>query len=75
MEILKDTETIFSIRVTECIAAESYLPCKAGDIGYAAVCWGDYTWAAEFKPKIQLIRDKTLMQGHDHCNHQYIWTG
>ncbi len=75
MEIIQDTDTVFEIRVTDCLAAESFLPHKAGDIGYAAVCWGDYNWASDFNPKIKLIRDKTLMQGHDCCNHKYIWTG
>ena len=75
MEIIEDTDKVFEIRVTDCLAAESYLPHKAGDIGYAAVCWGDYNWATDFNPKIKLIRDKTLMQGHDCCNHKYIWTG
>jgi len=75
MKIIEDTDTAFEIRVTDCLAAESYLPYKAGDIGYAAVCWGDYNWASDFNPKIKLIRDKTLMQGHDCCNHRYIWTG
>jgi hypothetical protein len=75
MEIIEDTDTVFEIRVTDCLAAESFLPYKAGDIGYAAVCWGDYNWASDFNPKINLIRDKTLMQGHDCCNHRYVWTG
>jgi len=75
MEIIEDTDKVFEIRVTDCLAAESFLPYKAGDIGYAAVCWGDYNWATDFNPKIKLVRDKTLMQGHDYCNHKYIWTG
>jgi hypothetical protein len=75
MEIIEDTDTVFEIRVTDCLAAESYLPYNAGDIGYAAVCWGDYNWATDFNPNIKLIRDKTLMQGHDCCNHKYIWIG
>jgi hypothetical protein len=75
MEIIEDTDTAFEIKVTDCLSAESFLPYKAGDIGYAAVCWGDYNWASDFNPKIKLIRDKTLMQGHDYCNHRYIWTG
>ncbi len=54
-------------------SAESFLPFKAGDRGYAAVCGGDYDWASDFNPKIKLIRDKTLMQDHDGCNHKYIW--
>jgi hypothetical protein len=75
MEIIEDTDTVFEIRVTDCLSAESFLPYKTGDIGYAAVCWGDYNWASDFNPKIKLIRDKTLMQGHDCCNHRYVWTG
>jgi len=75
MEIIEDTDTVFEIKVTDCLAAESFLPYKAGDIGFAAVCWGDYNWATDFNPKIKLVRDKTLMQGHDCCNHKYIWTG
>ena len=75
MDIIEDTDTAFEIKVTDCLSAESFLPFKAGDIGYASVCWGDYNWAADFNPNIKLIRDKTLMQGHDCCNHRYIWTG
>ncbi len=40
MEIIEDTDKVFEIRVTDCLAAESFLPYKAGDIGYAAVCCG-----------------------------------
>lgn len=75
MKIVQDTDTVFEIKVTDCLAAESFLPHKAGDIGYATVCWGDYIWASGFNPKIKLIRDKTIMQGHGYCNHKYVWTG
>ena len=75
MEIIEDTDKVFEIKVTDCLSAESFLPYKAGDLGFAAVCWGDYNWATDFNPKIKLVRDKTLMQGHDCCNHKYIWTG
>ena len=75
MEIIEDTDTVFEIRVTDCLSAQAFLPYKAGDIGFASVCWGDYNWASDFNHKIKLIRDKTLMQGHDCCNHRYVWTG
>ena len=75
MEIVEDTKTAFELKVTECIWADTFLKAKAGDIGYAWVCWGDYAWAKGFNPKIKMVRDKTLMQGHDRCNHRYIWTG
>lgn len=74
-EIVEDTEKAFELKVTECIWADTFLRAKAGDIGYAWVCWGDYAWAEAFNPKIKMIRDKTLMQGHDYCNHRYVWKG
>lgn len=75
IEIVEDTEKAFELKITECIWATTFLQAKAGDIGYASVCFGDYAWAEGFNPKIKMVRDKTLMQGKDCCNHRYIWTG
>ncbi len=74
-EIVEDTEKAFELKITECLWAATFLQAKAGEIGYAAVCYGDYAWAEGFNPKIKLVRDKTLMQGHDCCNHRYVWEG
>lgn len=75
MEIVEDTDRVFELRVTECLWASVFLQARAGEIGYAAVCFGDYAWAQGFNSKIRMIRDKTLMQGHDCCNHRYVWEG
>lgn len=75
LEIVEGTEKAYELKVTECIWATTFLDANAGDIGYAAVCYGDYAWAEGFNPKIKLVRDKTLMQRHEYCNHRYIWTG
>ncbi len=75
MAIVEDTEKAFELKVTECIWASTFLAAKAEEIGFAAVCFGDYAWAEGFNPKIKLIRDKTLMEGHDRCNHRYVWEG
>jgi len=75
LEIVEDTEKAYELKVTECIWATTFHDANAGDIGYAAVCYGDYAWAEGFNPKIKLVRDKTLMQGNEYCNHRYIWTG
>jgi hypothetical protein len=75
MEIVEDTEKAFELKVTECIWASTFLEHDVGDIGYASVCIGDYTWASGFNPKIKLVRDKTLMEGHEYCNHRYILEG
>jgi hypothetical protein len=75
MEIVEDTDTVFEVKVTECLVADTFLRAKAGEIGDAAVCIGDYTFAEGFNPKIKMIRDKTLMLGQAYCNHRYVWTG
>jgi len=31
--------------------------------------------ASAFNPKLKMIRSKTLMQGHDCCNHRYVVEG
>jgi hypothetical protein len=76
IKIIKDTDSAFEIKITECLSHEIY---KAegfdGKFGYACVCHGDFAWAEGYNPKIKLIRDKTLMQGHDCCNHKYLWIG
>ena len=74
-DIVEDTDTAFEMKVTECLTASTFLSLDAGYIGYAGVCWGDYAWAEGFNPKIKLIRDKTLMQGHAFCNHRYVMEG
>jgi len=75
MEIVEDNPKAFELKVTECLWATTFRQAEAGDIGFAAVCYGDYAWAEGFNPKIKMIRDKTLMEGHSCCNHRYVWTG
>ncbi len=75
MEIVEDTDRVFELNVTECLWATVFRDADAADIGYAGVCYGDYAWAQGFNPKIRMVRDKTLMQGHECCNHRYLWEG
>jgi hypothetical protein len=71
-EVVEDSDTAFEIEVKECLSSLVFRKEDAADIGYAYICFGDYAWAEGFNPKIKLVRDKTLMQGHDYCNHRYI---
>lgn len=66
------TDKVCEIKVTECMWAEAFKKRNAGDLGYAYICSGDYTHCATFNPKIKMTRDKTLMQGHEYCNHRYV---
>ena len=73
MEIVEDTENAYEIRVTECVWASVFKEAGLdGEIGHAAVCNMDYTWPTAFNPKFRMERDRTLMQGHDSCNHRYV---
>lgn len=74
-EILEFTEKVVELKYTECICATIFREVIASDIGYAAICHGDFAVAQGFNPKIKLIRTKTLMQGDDCCNHRYVWEG
>jgi hypothetical protein len=71
-EITEDTEKAFEVKVTECLWAKTFRDAKAEDIGFACICFPDYAVARAFNPKMKMIRDKTLMQGHDCCNHRYV---
>ncbi len=74
-EVVEDNDTVYAVRVSECLWAETFRAANAGEEGYAAVCHGDYVLAKAFNPKLELTRDRTLMQGHPYCNHRYVWKG
>ncbi|MFC1661816.1 L-2-amino-thiazoline-4-carboxylic acid hydrolase [Gemmatimonadota bacterium] len=73
MEIVESTDTVYEWKITECINADPFLRADAADIGYASACFGDYAFAEAFNPAIKLTRDKTIMEGHEYCNHRYTW--
>jgi hypothetical protein len=74
-EIVTDTEKVFELRVTECVWASVFRDAGlGGEIGHAAVCNMDYYWPPAFHQSFKMERDKTLMQGHDCCNHRYLDT-
>jgi hypothetical protein len=71
-EMVEDTAQAFEFRVSQCLWAKAFREENAADIGYACVCSPDFAVASGFNPKLKLIRTKTLMQGHDCCNHRYV---
>ena len=62
------TESKVEVEITECLWAETFKKRKAGNIGFATVCYGDYSLFRAMHPKLNFEREKTLMQGHDCCN-------
>jgi len=71
-EILTDNGNEFEVKYTECLWAKTFREADAADIGYAGICYTDYPWTKQFNPDLKLIREKTLMQGHDCCHFKYF---
>ncbi|MCP4727353.1 MAG: L-2-amino-thiazoline-4-carboxylic acid hydrolase, partial [bacterium] len=72
--IIKDTNSIIEIKVTECLYATGFKELNADDIGNATECWAYHMMLEEFNPKIKLTRDKSLMLGDDHCLYRLVMT-
>jgi hypothetical protein len=71
-DVVEESESAFEIHVSQCLWAKTFRAQEAGDVGYAAVCHPDYMAATTLNPKMRMIRTKTLMQGHDCCNHRWV---
>jgi hypothetical protein len=74
-EYVELTDKVCELKVNKCLWAKTFRSKKAADFGYASVCYGDFSGATAFNPKMRMERTKTLMQGHDCCDHRYIWEG
>ncbi len=74
-EVIEESDKVYEIRVTECLWAKTFQERNAADIGYATICYGDFSDARAYHSKVKLERTKTLMQGHDCCNHRWTWEG
>jgi len=72
-EIVEDSQYAFEMKITECLTEIVFREANAPDLGYACVCHADFGFPVGINPKLKLIRTKTLMQGHDCCNHRYVW--
>jgi hypothetical protein len=72
-ETVEKTDRVYEMRVTGCLWERIFRERKAGDIGYASVCHGDFSGARAAHPKIRFERTKTLMEGHDCCDHRWTW--
>jgi len=65
-----------SYKFTKCMWAEVFKELNAEDIGLW-ICEGDVLSAnvfSSFNPQINFKRTKTLMQGHNICDHEFFFT-
>ena len=72
-ETVEDSDTVHEIKATKCLWQDIFCRMGAGDIGYATICHGDFFSCKARHPKITLYRTKTLMEGHDCCNHRWVY--
>ena len=74
-DIIEQSGKSLEIKVSECLWAKTFQDRNAADIGYATVCYSDFSAAKASHPKITLVRTKTIMQGHAYCDHRWNWEG
>ncbi len=72
-EVIEESDSVYEIKVTECLWARTFQEKNAADIGYATICYSDFSDASAYHSKIKLKRTKTIMQGDDCCNHRWTW--
>lgn len=73
LRYVRDTELELGLHVTECLDAEVFKELEAEDIGYFVGYNLDHAYARACKPCIKLMKNKTLMQGDDYCDHLWYW--
>ena len=59
------------IQCVECPFVSLAKDNNMSEIGFHKFCMSDYGIVAGFNENIELTRTKTLMQGHECCNHHY----
>lgn len=72
-EVIEHTDNVYEMKVTECLWARVFQDRNAADLGYATICYSDFSAAKAYHSKLKLERTKTIMQGHDCCNHRWTW--
>ncbi|MHA2152829.1 MAG: L-2-amino-thiazoline-4-carboxylic acid hydrolase [Candidatus Thorarchaeota archaeon] len=73
IEFPHETESELQCKYTECLFAKTFRDLGAADLGKILVCDPDFTFAQTLSPHLYLERTKTLMEGHDCCDHRYYW--
>jgi len=52
MTIVRDSDEVFEMRVSECLWARTFIKANAGDLGFKLICYADYITAEAFNPNI-----------------------
>jgi hypothetical protein len=71
INLIEQTEEIFSFDVTRCRYAELYESLGILELGTSLSCARDFALIGGFNPNITLTRTKTIMEGGDFCDFRY----
>lgn len=71
IELLKATDTEFDFDVKRCRYAETYKEMGLGHIGHLMSCNRDGTFCQGYDPKIEMVREHTIMAGAPRCTFRY----
>jgi hypothetical protein len=70
---IEHVDSGIQMKCTKCPVADLYKQVGGTEWGYHLYCAADKHIAEAFNPNIGFRRSKTLMEGHDCCNHFYFW--
>jgi len=68
MEVLELSETRYFFNMKRCRYADMYRELGMADLGVALSCARDFELVEGFNARMKLVRTKTIMEGHDHCD-------
>ena len=71
IDVIEQTEDVFSFNVTRCRYAELYEKLGIRELGTALSCARDYALIEGFNPDVALKRTQTIMEGAAHCDFRY----
>ena len=67
----EDSDTVLAFDVKRCDFADLYRELGFGDIGALISCDRDAAFLEGFDPELELVREKTIMEGDDLCDFCY----
>ena len=68
MEVLELSDNKYFFNMKRCRYADMYKELDMTDLGAVLSCGRDFELVEGFNPRMKLIRTKTIMEGHDHCD-------
>src|SRR5436190_17277161 len=75
IDVLEQSPTRLSFKVTRCRYAELYRALGLADLGASLSCQRDYALASGFNPDIELTRTQTIMEGAPFCDFRFRLAG